>query len=140
MVKLLVGHKGSGKTKMMIDQANDQVEKANGSVVFINKNARLTTDLNYKIRVVNMEEFSGITDSDEYIGFLYGVISGDHDIEAIYIDSILKFKNFSLGDTPRFLERLDAMSKAYNLDFVVSLSADVEEMIGVDFSKYEVLN
>ena len=55
MVKVLVGHKGSGKTKMMIDLANQQVEKASGSVIFINKNSRLTTDLNYRIRVVCME-------------------------------------------------------------------------------------
>ena len=140
MVKVLVGHKGSGKTKMMIDLANQQVEKASGSVIFINKNSRLTTDLNYRIRVVCMEEYAQITDSDEYIGFIYGIISSDHDIETIYIDSILKFSNFSLGDLPQFLERLDGISKVHGMDFVVSLSADPEEMIGVDFSKYEVLN
>lgn len=140
MVKVLVGHKGSGKTKMMIDLANQQVEKASGSVIFINKNSRLTTDLNYRIRVVCMEEYAQITDSDEYIGFIYGIISSDHDIETIYIDSILKFSNFSLGDLPTFLERLDGISKVHGMDFVVSLSADPEEMIGVDFSKYEVLN
>lgn len=140
MVKVLVGHKGSGKTKMMIDLANQQVENASGSVIFINKNSRLTTDLNYRIRVVCMEEYAQITDSDEYIGFIYGIISSDHDIETIYIDSILKFSNFSLGDLPKFLERLDGISKVHGMDFVVSLSADPEEMIGVDFGKYEVLN
>ena len=87
-----------------------------------------------------MEDYQGVTDSDEYIGFIYGIISSDHDIEAIYIDSILKFANFSLGDLPKFLERLDNISKQYGMDFTVSLSADKEEMIGVDFSKYEVLN
>ncbi len=140
MVKVIIGHKGSGKTNMMISLANDQSEKVDGSVIFINRNSRLTCDLKYRIRVVCMEDFPGITDSDEYIGFIYGIISSDHDIETIYIDSILKFPNFSLGDLPRFLERLDAISKNYGMDFVVSLSADKEEMIGVDFSKYEILN
>ena len=140
MVKLLIGHKGTGKTKQMIALANEQVEHSDGSIIFINKNARLTYDLKYRIRVVCMEDFEHITNADEYIGFLYGIISSDHDIETIYIDSILKHADFSLGDIPEFLERLSDISKNYGMDFVVSLSAETEEMIGVDFSQYEILN
>ena len=140
MVKLLVGHKGTGKTKQMIDLANNQVENSNGSVIFINKNSRLMYDLKYRIRVVCMEEYEHITNSDEYIGFIYGIISSDHDIETIFIDSILKHADFSLGDLPEFLTRLKNISKNYGMDFVVSLSAEKEGMIGVDFSEYEVLN
>ena len=133
MVKLLVGHKGSGKTKQMIDLANDQIETSKGSVIFINKNHRLMYDLKYRIRVICMEDFEHITNCDEYIGFLYGIISLDHDIETIYIDSILKHADFSLGDLPEFIDRLKKISKNYGMDFVVSLSAEKEEMIGVDF-------
>ena len=140
MVKLLVGHKGSGKTKQMIDLANEAVEKSSGNVIFINKNSRLMYDLKYRIRVVCMEDFEHITNSDEYIGFLYGIISSDHDIEVIYIDSILKHADFSLGDLPEFIERLKDISKNYGMNFVVSLSAEQEEMIGVDFSGCEILN
>ena len=140
MVKLLVGHKGTGKTKQMIDLANEQVETSKGSIIFINKNSRLTYDLKYRIRVVCMEDYEHITNSDEYIGFIYGIISSDHDIETIFIDSILKHADFSLGDLPEFLERLQDISKNYGMDFVVSLSAEKEEMIGVNFDEYEVLN
>ena len=140
MVKLLIGHKGTGKTKQMIDLANDQIENSKGSIIFINKNSRLMYDLKYRIRVVCMEEYEHVTNSDEYIGFLYGIISSDHDIETIYIDSILKHADFSLGDLPEFLTRLQDISKNYGMDFVVSLSAEKEEMIGVDFAEYEVLN
>lgn len=140
MVKLLVGHKGTGKTKQMIDLANDTIEKSKGSVIFINKNSRLMYDLKYRIRVVCMEDYEHVTNSDEYIGFLYGIISSDHDIETIFIDSILKHADFTLGDVPEFLERLADISKNYGMDFVVSLSAEKEEMIGVDFSQYEILN
>ena len=140
MVKLLVGHRGRGKTKQMIDLANEQGENSNWSIIFIIKNSRLMYDLKYKIRVVCMEEYEHITNSDEYIGFIYGIISSDHDIETIYIDSILKHADFSLGDIPEFLSRLRVISKNYGMDFVVSLSAEKEEMIGVDFSEYEVLN
>ena len=140
MVKLLIGHKGTGKTKMMIEMANEQVEKSHGSIIFINKNSRLMYDLKYRIRVVCMEDFEHITNSDEYIGFIYGIISSDHDIETIYIDSILKHADFSLGDLPEFLTRLTNISKNYGMDFVVSLSAEKEEMIGVDLSEYEIVN
>ena len=140
MVKLLIGHKGTGKTKMMIELANTEAEKSDGNIIFINKNARLMYDLKYKIRVVCMEDYEHVTNSDEYIGFLYGIISSDHDIKTIYIDSILKHADFSLGDLPEFLTRLKNISKDYGMDFVVSLSAEKEEMIGVDFADYEVLN
>ncbi len=140
MVKLLIGHKGTGKTKQMIEMANNQTEVSKGSIIFINKNARLMYDLKYKIRVVCMEDFEHVTNSDEYIGFIYGIISSDHDIETIYIDSIMKHADFTLGDLPEFLERLQDISKNYGMDFTVSVSAKKEELIGVKLSDYDVLN
>ena len=140
MVKLLVGHKGSGKTKNMIDLANATVESSKGSVIFINKNSRLMYDLKYRIRVICMDDFEHVTNSDEYIGFLYGIISSGHDIETIFIDSILKHADFSLSDLPEFIDRLKDISKNYGMDFVVSVSAEKEEMIGVDFEGCEILN
>ena len=95
MVKLLVGHKGSGKTKQMIQLANDMVDTCHGSLVFINKNSRLTFDLKYQIRVICMDDFPHITNSDEYIGFIYGIISSDHDIDTMFIDGILKHADVS---------------------------------------------
>ena len=140
MVKLLIGKKGTGKTKMIIELANEQVEEAKGTVVFINKNQRLMCDIKHKIRVVCMEDFPNITNSDEYIGFLYGIISGDHDIETIYIDSILKHADVNLEDIKEFLHRLSIMSKRYDIEFVVSLSAERDELSDLEFDKYEVLN
>lgn len=140
MVKLLVGHKGSGKTKQMIDLANSTVENSKGSVIFINKNHRLMYDLKYRIRVICMEDFEHITNSDEYIGFIYGIISSDHDIETLFIDSILKHADFKISDLPEFITRLKDISKNYGMDFVVSVSAEKEEMIGVDFEGCEILN
>lgn len=140
MVKLLIGKKGTGKTKMIIELANEQVEEAKGTVVFINKNQRLMCDIKHKIRVVCMEDFPNITNSDEYIGFLYGIISGDHDIETIYIDSILKHADVNLEDIKEFLHRLSNMSKRYEIEFVVSLSAERDELSDLEFDKYEVLN
>lgn len=140
MVKLLVGHKGSGKTKQMIQLANDMTETCHGSLVFINKDSRLTFDLKYQIRVICMEDFPHITNSDEYIGFIYGIISSDHDIDTMFIDGILKHADVSLGNLPVFIERLKKISDMFELDFIVSLSAEMEEMIGVDFDGCEILN
>ena len=140
MVKLLIGHKGSGKTNKMLQIANESVEKAAGSIVFINKNHRLMYELNYRIRVICMEDFENITNIDEYIGFLYGIISSDHDIEMIFIDSILKHADVSMGDLPEFIERLKVISQIYEIDFIVSVSAEKEEMIGVNFDGCEILN
>jgi hypothetical protein len=140
MVSLLIGHKGSGKTKQMVNMANDSMETADGSIVFINKNHRLMYDLTYRIRVVCMEEYEGITNCAEYIGFIYGIISSDHDIEKIFIDSVLKHANFELSDLPEFLERLDKISKSYGPNFIVSISADKKDMAHVDLTNFEILN
>ena len=140
MVKLLIGHKVSGKTGQMIQLANDSIETSNGSIIFINKNQRLMYELKHSIRVICMEDYEHITNIDEYIGFVYGIISSDHDIEVIFIDSILKHADVTLGDLPEFIDRLKAISEIYGLDFVVSVSADKEEMIGVNFDGCEILN
>ncbi|MBO5667139.1 MAG: ATP-binding protein [Firmicutes bacterium] len=139
MVKLLIGRKGSGKTKQMIDLANQSLEQRDGSIVFINKDNRLMLDLKYTIRVVCMEEYPHITNIDEYIGFVYGVISSDHDIQVIFIDSILKHADVQIEHLEEFLGRLSKISEMYGPDFVVSLSAEQEE-IGEYIKQYEILN
>ncbi len=96
-------------------------------------------DLKYKIRLVCMEEYEHITNSDEYVGFLYGIISSDHDIEVIFIDSILKHADVSISDLPEFLSRLDGLSKKYEIEFIVSISASAEEL-GDIVKQYEILN
>ena len=137
-VSLIVGHKGSGKTKTMINLANDRAHASDGRIVFVNKNQRLMYDLVHEIRVVCMEDYEEITNSDEYIGFLYGIISGDHDIEAIFVDSILKHADVHKDNIPEFLARLRVVSEQHNIDFIVSLSADLEEL-SEDVADFEIL-
>lgn len=139
MVKLLLGHKGSGKTKMMIDLANQSLDTVSGNVVFINKNHRLTYDLKYRIRVICMEDFVHVTNTDEYIGFIYGILSQDHDTELIFIDSILKHKDVHIEDISEFLDRLADISENYGPDFYVSISADKSEL-GDYVDKFEIIN
>ena len=140
MVKILIGHKGSGKTKRMIELANDSVQTAKGSIIFINKNSRLIYDLDYKIRVICMDDFPHVTNEDENIGFLFGIISSDNDIETIFLDGIMRHRDFALDILPSFIEKIKVISKETGIDFVLSVSAELEEMIGVEFDNIEVLN
>lgn len=127
MVKLFVGIKGSGKTKRMIHMANDSNNNGDGSVVFINKDSRLMYDLHYNIRFVSLEEYE-IDDVATYIGFIYGILSSDHDIEVIYIDSLLKHANIHMDDVPDFLEKLLQIGEKRGVQFNVSLSSTVEAL------------
>jgi hypothetical protein len=139
MVRLLIGHKGSGKTKKIVELANGSLDKVNGSVVFINKNSNLTTNLKYSIRLISMNDFEAITNVDEYIGFLYGVISQDHDLECIFIDSILKHADIKIENLEDFLERLNRISTEHSVDIVVSISADKEDL-GSYINKYDMVD
>ena len=140
MVKLLVGHAGSGKTKQMIELANDVAKTSSGTVTFISKSYRPDYGLAHNIRVVCMDDYPKITNSDEYIGFIYGIISSDHDLDVVFIDGILKHADVSMGNLPEFVDRVKKISEVYGPSFVVSLSAEQEELIGVDFTGCEILN
>lgn len=139
MVRLVVGTKGTGKTKKMIEMANHRAENSKGNIVFINKDHRLMYDLNHNIRVITMDDYEGITNPDEYIGFLYGIISSDHDIELIYIDSLLKHADINAEDVPRFLDRLRSISEKYEKEFIVSISMEKEALEELELEHIEIL-
>ena len=140
MVKMIMGHKGSGKTKRMIELANEKVEKSQGNVIYINKNHRLTYDLKYRIRVICMEDFVHITNSDEYIGFLYGVLGMDRDVDTVFIDGVLRHADITLGNMPKFIDRLKDISAEYQTEFIVSVSASKEELIGMDYNGCKIIS
>ena len=95
-------------------------------------------DLKYRIRVVCMEEYEQVTNIDEYIGFILGIISQDHDIELIFIDSILKHADVSIDNLEDFFERLSVISEKYGPDFIISVSAGEDEL-GDYIKKYEII-
>ena len=139
MVKLIVGRKGTGKTKMMVDAANQASQEKDGSIVFIIKDDRLKHDLDREIRMIVMDEFEYVTNIDEYIGFIYGIISSNCDIQEIFIDSILKHADITVRDLPDFLKKLQNISEKYSIDFMVSLSADLEDL-DASVRQYEIIN
>ena len=139
MVKLLIGHKGSGKTKMMVDLTNTDVTVKDGSIIFIIKDDRLKHELNYNIRMIVMDEYEYVSNIERYTGFIYGILSSNHDIEEIFIDSILKHADITIGDLPAFLRELQDISENANIDFIVSLSAELDEL-DASVRQYEIIN
>lgn len=127
MIKLIVGHKGSGKTKTMIQMANDAVKTSNGNVVCVEKGIQLTYDLNYQVRLVDIEQY-GISDYDAYFGFLCGLMAGNYDITDIFCDATFKI----CGKNPdRFADMVDKLYKltsANGLTIVFTVSAEIEEL------------
>jgi len=127
MVRLLVGKKGTGKTKQIIDLANEQVENTAGHIVFIDDDMRHSYEINHDIRLFNMEEFA-IKNADEFFGFICGIASTDYDIETIYVDGILKIIDLPYTDLPEYIEKIEKMCENYEISFVISFTADPEEL------------
>ena len=140
MVNLLTGPKGSGKTQQMIERANEAVKTCEGNVFFIKKSHRDTYSLSFNIRAICMDDYDVITNTDEYLGFIYGMLSADHDIKAIFIDGILKHADITLENIPSFIETLKKISKENDVDFYVSISATNEQLGNVDFEDCTLLN
>jgi len=140
MVNLLTGPKGSGKTQQMIELANKVVKDCDGHVFFIKKSHRDTYSLSFNIRAICMADYEAITNTDEYLGFIYGVMSSDHDIEAIFIDGILKHVDVSLENMPDFLTRLNKVAKDTGTQFYVSVSATNDELTPLDLKDCKIVN
>ena len=89
MVQIIAGAKGKGKTKYLLDMANTAVKEAKGSVVYLDKSSKHMYELNNKVRLIDVSGFP-IKNADEFVGFICGILSQDHDLEQIYLDSFLK--------------------------------------------------
>ena len=139
MVNLLTGQKGSGKTQLKIESANKKVKECDGNVIFIKNSHNDTISLSFDVRAVCMADYPSIRNIDDYTGFLYGMISANSDIQVIFIDAILKQTNIELENIPRFIDRLDNISKRHNVEFFVSISANKEDLAAVNPEKVNYL-
>ena len=127
MVQLIVGKKGKGKTKCLLDKVNTEVKNVLGSIAFLDKNTKHMYELNNKIRLIVVSDFM-ISNSDEFIGFVSGIISQDHDLQQMYFDSFLKISCLEGQDITETIGKLETISEKFNVDFVLSLSMDESEV------------
>ena len=127
MVQLIVGKKGKGKTKYILDKVKTAVRSASGDIVYLDKSAKHMLELNNKIRLIDASGY-GLKNSDEFIGFILGIISQDHDLEEMYLDSFLKVAKLEDADITATIKELNSISKAFNVNFILSVSLDKEEL------------
>ena len=127
MVELIVGKKGKGKTKVLLDRVNNAVKEANGSIVYLDKSTKHMYELNNKVRLIDVSSYP-LKNADEFVGFICGIISQDHDLEQIYLDSFLKVSKLEDADVTDTLEQLNKISEKYGISVVVSISLDKEEL------------
>ncbi len=124
MVKVIMGVKGTGKTKQMIEMINQAVSSEHGNVVCIERGSKLTYDINYKIRLVDAEQYN-LDSFDVLRGFICGMYAGNYDITHIFIDSLCKIIPSDCGpEVDKFLDWLEAFSTKNNIKFTVTISAD----------------
>ena len=127
MVELIVGKKGKGKTKVLLDRVNGVVKEANGSIVYLDKSTKHMYELNNKVRLIDVSSYP-LKNADEFVGFICGIISQDHDLEQIYLDSFLKVSKLEDADVTDTLDQLDKIGEKYGISIVVSISLDKEEI------------
>ncbi len=123
MVQLIVGVKGKGKTKILLDKVNSQIQSVEGNIVYLDKSTKHMYELNNKIRLIDVSDFA-LTNADAFVGFILGIISQDHDLQQMYLDSFLKIANLEGKDITETIQKLEAISEKYKVDFTLNISAD----------------
>lgn len=127
MIKLIVGHKGSGKTKTMIQMANDAVKTSNGNVICVEKGIQLTYDLNYQVRLVDVDQY-GINDYEPYFGFLCGLMAGNYDITDIFCDATFKICGRDPERLADMIDKLFKLTSANGLTIIFTVSCEPDEL------------
>ena len=126
MIQIIFGKRGSGKTKRIIDLANEAIKEQKGDVLFIDDDNRYMFDLRHEIRFVNAGEY-GAHGVDKFIGFINGIMAGNFDVSLVFIDAFLRLVQVDKPDIytlEGFFDELEELSARCNVDFVISLSED----------------
>ena len=127
MVEIIAGEKGKGKTKYLLDKVNDSVKAASGNIVYLDKSSKHMYELNNKVRLINVTDFP-ITNCDEFLGFICGIVSQDHDLQEMYLDSFLTIASIADGQINHAIEKLDIISEKYNVKFILSVSKNESDL------------
>ncbi|MBQ6575649.1 MAG: twitching motility protein PilT [Lachnospiraceae bacterium] len=128
MIQLIVGAKGKGKTKHLLEKVNNAVKTVDGNIVYLDKNSKHMYELKNRIRLINTSEFP-FTSTDEFIGFLCGIVSQDHDLQEVYLDSFMDVAFIKdKSEIPDVFNKLDKISNQFSVDFIISVSLEADEV------------
>ena len=125
MIQLIVGNKGKGKTKQLLDKVNAEV--LNGNIVYLDKSTKHMFELNNKVRLIDVSEFP-IDNCDQFVGFVLGIASQDHDLEQVYFDSFLELAKIDGNNVEDALSKFENISSKYNINLVMSISMDEKDI------------
>ena len=128
MIEIICGEKGKGKTKELLSKVNSAVTAVNGNVVYLDKSQKHMYELNNKVRLINVVDYP-LSNCDEFLGFICGIISQDNDLEEMYLDSFLTIAALSdEEEIVRAIEKLDVISEKYKVKFILSVTKDKESL------------
>ena len=127
MLKLIIGKKGSGMTKKLNDAVTAAADASNGSVVCVEKSSTLTLNITHRVRLVDADHY-GISGYDQFYGFIAGMCASNYDITHIGVDAILRIANRHYDELAAFLEKLNELSKDAGTEFIITVSAEKEEL------------
>ena len=128
MIEIIAGEKGKGKTKELLAKVNSSITSATGNIVYLDKSQKHMYELNNKVRLINVMDYP-IDNCDEFLGFLCGIVSQDHDLEEMYLDSFLTIASITSDEEiSHAIEKLDIISEKYNVKFILSVSKDKSQL------------
>ncbi|MDO4808850.1 MAG: twitching motility protein PilT [Eubacteriales bacterium] len=127
MVELIVGGKGKGKTKILLEKAAEAIKNANGSVVYVDKNNQHMYELSNQIRLVDITQYP-VKGTEGFFGFLSGMIASNHDLEFVILDSFLTIARLELKELVSAVELIKSLSERYSVNFIISVSLDEAEI------------
>ena len=127
MIEIIAGEKGKGKTKVLLDKVNEAVKTVGGSIVYLDKSQKHMYELDNKVRLVNVADFP-ISNCDEFLGFICGIVSSDHDLHEMYLDSFLTISGMKDEEFTHAIEKLDVISEKYKVNFILSISMDASKL------------
>ena len=126
MIKLIVGSKGSGKTKTIIDMMNAAAEESNGHIVCIEKGMKSTYNIKSSVRIIDVDDYN-IRGYDQFYGFFMGVLAGDYDILEVYLDGILKIGDGDMEGLGELLDRFADVAPEH-VRIIATVSSDEDEL------------
>ena len=127
MVQLIVGNKGKGKTKHLLEKVNAQVLEATGNIVYLDKSSKHMYELNNKVRLINVSDYM-ISSADEFVGFLSGIISQDHDLQMMFLDNFLNIAYLEDKEYAPVIDKLEKLGESFGIDFVLSVGVNEEDL------------
>lgn len=127
MIKTIIGQKGTGKTRRLVDMANAALKESKGEIVFVNGDNRRMIDLKHQIRFINVKEY-GIADLNVFYGFLAGMISRDYDTEYIYIDGLLDIIKGDLNEIEQFMFLVKRLSDKFKINFIITMNGNPDSV------------